>query len=428
MPRRAFALLFSLFFGLLMACALLEVGVRGLGLAPAAGAPAHFWQDDPRFGWYHIPGAAGDFFDEAGEYHAFAHVNSAGLMDQEYTEAKPADVFRILVLGDSFTEGLRVPMDAAFINLLEQTLRRADGRGVEVLNAGVGGWGTDQQLLFYREIGHRYAPDLVLLAFFPGNDVMNNSLALEAENFGSVYKPFFLLEEGALTLHNFPVGSEELGPSHLPAAAAAEPAAAAAEPAPSPWPGLLARSALYRYLTPRLRVATPALAVKLAAWGLMAPGVETRNAAQGPDYIPLAFGVYRRPPAPVWEEAWTLTAALLQALDAEVTAQGSQLAVILLPAQEQVEAAAWARTLATFPAMQAQAWEVDAPNRRLAPLLDELGIPHLDLLPAFRGWQGRSLFFPIDRHWNEQGHALAAAQIGQWLAEQGLGFIAPPAR
>ena len=34
---------------------------------------------------------------------------------------------------------------------------------VEVLNVGVGGWGTDQQAIFYLAEGFRYQPDVVLL-------------------------------------------------------------------------------------------------------------------------------------------------------------------------------------------------------------------------------------------------------------------------
>ena len=52
-------------------------------------------------------------------------------------------------------------------------------RGVEVLNLGVGGYGTAQQLLTLEEDGLRYRPDLVVLGFFLGNDVQNNSRAIE---------------------------------------------------------------------------------------------------------------------------------------------------------------------------------------------------------------------------------------------------------
>ena len=416
MSKRAPISILLVLFGILLACFLLEGAARVLGLNPPTGAPASFWQDDERFGWYHTPGAEGYYFNPPGEYNAYARVNEAGLIDEPYTEGKPEGVYRILVLGDSFTEGLRVPMDAAFHSVLEQRLNE-EGQKVEVINGGVAGWGTDQQLLFYQEIGRRYDPDLVLVAFFPANDVMNNTMSLERENFGGVRKPYYLLEDGELVLHNYPVGSEPEeggGESEKPEATppSPEPSLQALQPA-------LEHSALYRYLTPRLRVAAPGLALKLAEWGLIKPGSETRNAAQGPGYIPVAYGVYHVPLEPLWEQGWDTTAAILAELKRQVEGDGAALAVVVLPAQEQVVPGAWDLTLATFPAMQSQTWDLDQPNRRLAGILDSLGIPYLDLLPVFRAADGASLFFPIDRHWNEAGHALAGEALASWLQSLG---------
>ncbi len=114
---------------------------------------------------------------------------------------------------------------------------------------------------------------------------------------------------------------------------------------------------------PRLRVAAPALALSLAAWGVIEPGSETSNAEQGPNYIPTAYGVYRQPQGEVWDEGWATTAALVQQFKVEVEAEGGELAVALLPAQEQVQPGAWQLILATYPAMQTQRWDLDQPNR-----------------------------------------------------------------
>ncbi|HEY52606.1 MAG TPA: hypothetical protein G4N94_04035 [Caldilineae bacterium] len=415
MSRRSVFSLLLILFGVLLACGLLEGAVRVLGMDPPRGEPAFFWQDDERFGWFHAPGAEGWYFNPAGEYNAYARVNAAGLIDKDYPETKPDGVYRILVLGDSFTEGLRIPMDAAFHSVVERELRPESGKKVEVINGGVAGWGTDQQLLFYREVGRNYRPDLVLVAFFPANDVMNNTISLESENFGGVRKPYFLLEDGELVLHNYPVGSESQ-PERSSDSPAEEP-----EPAPTPAPPLeftrpaLGHSALYRYLVPRLRVAAPGLALKLARWGLIPRGSETSNAAQGPDYIPIAYGVYHDPLTPEWESGWQTTAAILAELKKQVEQDGARLAVVILPAQEQVVPGVWEMTLRRFPAMQSASWDLEQPNRRLAEILHDLGVPALDLLPVFRAADGASLFFPIDRHWNEQGHELAGEALVEWL-------------
>jgi lysophospholipase L1-like esterase len=413
MARRILIPLLFIFLGIALAFGLLEAFVRITGKTPPTGSPAFFWQDDERFGWFHTPGAEGDYFNPAGEYHAYARVNSAGLIDQEYSLEKPEGVYRILVLGDSFAEGLRVPMDAAFHSILEEALNGA-GKRVEVINGGVAGWGTDQQLLFYQEIGRNYDPDMVLLAFFPGNDVMNNAIWLEAANFGGVKKPYFLLEGDELVLHNQPVGSETDAfappPRETLDVIPQDPPLAFLQP----W---LERSAFYRYFVPRLRVAAPGLALKLAQWGLITPGVETRNAQQGPDYIPLAYGVYKTPLDAPWQDAWTVTEALLAELKRQVEEDGAELRVVVIPAQLQVEPAVWQHILRTFPAMQGLEWDVDQPNRMLAAVLQRQGTPYLDLLPIFRAWDGPSLFFPIDGHWNERGHRLAGEALFDWLQD-----------
>ena len=411
MIRRIAISFLMILFGILLALGVLEVGIRVMGKAPPSGQPAFFWQEDPRFGWFHRPGAEGEYFNPPGEYRAYARVNSQGLMDQEYTLEKPPGVYRILVLGDSFTEGLRVPMDATFHSVLEQMLLDA-GKHVEVINAGVAGWGTDQALLFYQEVGRLYQPDLVLLAFFPGNDIMNNTITLEARNFGGVKKPYFLLEDGRLVLHNQPVGTETEGisiPDSKPVQLIPDdPPLAFLRP-------ILHHAALYRYLVPRLRVLFPHFALKLAQLGLIEPGSETRNAAQGEDYIPIAYGVYKTPLDPEWETGWQITQALLAQLKAEVEADHAVFRVMVIPAQLQVEDAVWQHILQTFPAMQDLQWDREQPNRMLAEILQAQGTPYLDLLPIFRAWDGPTLYFPIDGHWNVRGHRLAGEALFQWL-------------
>jgi len=402
-------------FGVLLAFGVLEIFVRVSGKTPPTGEPAFFWQDDERFGWFHTPGAEGYYFNPPGEYNAYAKVNSAGFIDQEYTQEKPAGVYRILVVGDSFTEGLRVPMEATFHSILEKELNAA-GKRVEVINAGVAGWGTDQELLFYQEVGRAYQPDMVLLAFFPGNDIMNNTIALESKNFGAVRKPYFLLEDGRLALHNQPVGSES------------EPVTAEDNAAPAPQlipehPPLafllpvLQHSAFYRYFIPRLRVLAPGLALKLAQWGLITPGSETRRAEQETDYVPITYGVYKTPLDPPWQEGWHITQALLAQFKSNVETDGGEFRVVVIPSQVQVDPAAWAHILQSYPAMQEEQWDLDQPNQRLAEILHAQKTPYLDLLPIFRAWDGPPLFFPIDGHWNEQGHRLAGESLTRWLMD-----------
>src|SRR5690606_24310349 len=91
-------------------------------------------------------------------------VNRLGLRGPETTLEKPAGTYRILCLGDSTTFGLFVADSEAYPRRLEAALR-ADLPQIEVLNAGVPGFGTHDQLRFLRERAHRLAPDLVVHLF-----------------------------------------------------------------------------------------------------------------------------------------------------------------------------------------------------------------------------------------------------------------------
>jgi hypothetical protein len=56
------------------------------------------------------------------------------------------------------------------------------------MNFGVDGYGTAQEFLTLTEDVWQFSPDIVVLAFFPGNDVRNNSAVLE----GDKCRPFFV--------------------------------------------------------------------------------------------------------------------------------------------------------------------------------------------------------------------------------------------
>lgn len=95
-------------------------------------------------------------------------INSHGLRDREHEWTKPRGTYRILVLGDSITFGWGVRAEDTFARQLEADLNaRFAGRPtVEVINSGVGNYNTRQEVSYYRERGHDYTPDLVILAFF----------------------------------------------------------------------------------------------------------------------------------------------------------------------------------------------------------------------------------------------------------------------
>lgn len=99
-------------------------------------------------------------------------TNGYGLRrDAEVAIPKPPGVFRVLVLGDSQTDGY-VGNDESYPQLVESTLRALSGQErVEVLNGGVLGYSPQQEYLWYREYGAALEPDLVILTLYAGNDL-----------------------------------------------------------------------------------------------------------------------------------------------------------------------------------------------------------------------------------------------------------------
>jgi lysophospholipase L1-like esterase len=103
--------------------------------------------------------------------------NRLGLRDGEPGPKAPG-TFRILGLGDSFAFGWGVPVEACFLERLAGLLDASrPGATHDVLNAGIPGYGTYEAVLRLEAVAPAWPPDLVILAFYEGNDYINNGEA-----------------------------------------------------------------------------------------------------------------------------------------------------------------------------------------------------------------------------------------------------------
>jgi lysophospholipase L1-like esterase len=117
------------------------------------------------------PGAV--YRHQSADVSVWFRINSKGLRaDRDYPYEKPAGVRRVVCLGDSFTAGYEVDLEECFTRVLERELTAA-GRRVEVLNAGVSGFGTAEELLYLERELIKYSPDVVVISFY-GNDFSDN--------------------------------------------------------------------------------------------------------------------------------------------------------------------------------------------------------------------------------------------------------------
>ncbi len=125
-------------------------------------------------------------------------TNKDGLRGTNDFAADPDPRPRVLFLGDSFTFGDEVSDDETFCHYLQQM--RPD---LEIVNMGVHGYGHDQMLLLYRELGRRYKPDYVFLGYLTIDRCRN------IVTFRDYAKPKFEVVENDLLLKNSPVASPE---------------------------------------------------------------------------------------------------------------------------------------------------------------------------------------------------------------------------
>ena len=160
---------------------------------------AALFEYDELLGWKLKPNSTG--FMSNPEFNVTINISQKGLRDKDYPYNKTGNKKRIIVLGDSFTLGVGVEEDERFTEVLEDKLLE----NVDVINMGVSGYGTDQELLFLEKEGFNYNPDIVLVAFYIGNDVSDNmhSFMPQAKPYP---KPMFVLsEDNELKLTNVPV-------------------------------------------------------------------------------------------------------------------------------------------------------------------------------------------------------------------------------
>ncbi len=318
----------------------------------ASGDRGFFSRFDPKLGWSPIPSVRQYHSDQ--DFSVLVEQNSLGLRaPEEIGMARTNGKYRALVLGDSYVWGYGAQQGDIFTN------GAVHGRDdLELVNLGVSGYGTDQELLFYRQFGSRFDVDAVVLAFNAYNDISDNL----SQNVYGYDKPYFTLENG-LVLHDDNIGDS---------------------PIRSVWNDLLTKSKAAAL------VSTGLLNIRylVASWW-------------GGDDFSQAVAKVREPRALKEKElrGLDLTAAIIAALRDEVEARGAQFSVVFIPYKPHILA------------------QVDYDHPLVAPLnerLDALGVKHHSPYAAFlaQARAGTQLFNGKDNHFNAAGHKV----FGDFLA------------
>lgn len=369
--RRIAARAAAVLVSTLLSFLVLEIGVRLL-VDPALWRyhdASLDWRPDPELGWVQKENLDVTTRAEQGWLVRF-RTNADGVTPPEARREKKPGVRRIMIFGDSTVVGRGVPQEKAIHAALEGKLGK-----VEVINAGVEGYSTDQVLLRMRRLVPLYKPDVVLYGLCD-NDFGGNA---DRVAFG-VPKPRFVLEGETL--------------SYIP------PEGAAGRidefvTGPRRW---LQASALYRLVRPRMMV----LRARFGNW-------EARNQiGLAPDYY------YDR--ARLAAVDWKLFDALLREMDASAEASGASFLFYSHPALAEV----WdpfIRDTEKQLGLKPGQYDRRALETKLQEISAASAVPYCPLIDDFLAQRKRGPFhlLPRDPHCNAEGYEVTAEVLARCL-------------
>jgi hypothetical protein len=348
------------------------------------------------------------------EGQSYVRVNSEGLRDREHAKQKPPNTVRIAVLGDSFSEAMHVPQEDTFWWLMERRLKACPafaGKDVEVINFGVSGYGTAQELITLRQKVWDYQPDIVLLAFLTFNDIMDNSRALK----DTEEMPYFVYKDNQLVLDDSFLSSR----TYLKL--------------DSKW------NRLGRWIRDRVRVFQAVhhaafvyktfMEVRRARQVMEAQNAEAQKRQAQPEQAGSAqpkptlinHWVYYEPREEVWKDAWRVTEGLISQMSREVKERGAQFLVVVL--DNDVQSLPNPKSRENF-MRTIGVTDLSYPNRRVEEFCKSEGIEVLDIAPMMRDYAERNnlLLHGFGKdigngHWNSAGHAQAAELMTRKVCE-----------
>ena len=320
------------------------------------------------------------------------------------------------MLGDSYPEALPVSLEETFWWVMGRKVQECDASPVkiEVLNFGVSGYGTAQELLTLREQVWKYSPDIVMLAVTTNNDITDNSRALKKTE----EIPYFVYHDNHLTLDDSFRNSRafRLRQSGI--------------------------SRFGRWLRDHSRVVQAitqghhGFKILLASWRARRsqqvqppPGHTDENgeAREKSDLISRTeeLGadnlVYLEPANAVWNDAWRVTEELILEMRNEVNARGAKFVVVTLSNGPQVLPDPGLRE-----AFKKRFGITDLfyPDDRIKSLGAREGIPVLTLAPELQEFAERNNVFLHgfgenigNGHWNATGHRVAGELIAKKMCE-----------
>lgn len=376
--KELFKNLLLLFVALLAFFSCLEIGVRIF--APETKRTLQF---NEVVGPKRIPDIK--FKERTSEFGLITHrTNSLGFVDSEHKLEKEENTYRIVFLGDSWTEALQVPRDKTFCKILETKLNEIGAnKKFEIINLGVSGYATGQEYLVLKEFGLKYNPDLVVLIFYARNDVFYNSLSL----YDGSSEPYFDLKDGLLTQVHYPQPITH---------------------------NKLVSFIIKHFQSPRFFYKKiQLLKTRIENW-------KNQLAKEEDMSIDEQLRIYNRYYDNNWKKAWQITGALIKEININSQNNKADLLVVYLPAAIEANPELWKEALDKYPAMKNLEWDLEKPNYILKEFSQETNINYLDLLPSFREYISETGEDLYSNHFNYNGHKLTAELLYNFLLSNNL--------
>jgi hypothetical protein len=413
--RRFFAKLLLVLFGCLLGVALAEIVLRVAGYSYP-----EFYSLDQSRGYALRPLAEG-WYRKEGE--AYVRINSDGLHDQEHSHVKPPSTIRIAIIGDSYPEALSVSLDQAFWWVMGTELQKCGvfpNRRIEVLNFGVSGYGTAQELLTLREQVWKYSPDVVMLAVTTNNDITDNLRALKKTD----EIPYFIYRDNQLTLDDSFKDSRAFRlrqslvsrfgrwlRDHSRVVQAITQGHHGFKILLASWRARHSQKAQ----TP---VTSPPRADQMTSAG-QESDLLSRSEELGTDNL-----VYLEPANAVWNDAWSITEKLILEMRNEVNSRGAKFVLVTLSNGPQVlPNPAWREAFKKRFGIT----DLFYPDERIKSLCLREGIPVITLAPELQEYAQRNNVFLHgfgknigNGHWNATGQRVAGELIAKKMCEGAL--------
>ncbi|MCK5013746.1 MAG: SGNH/GDSL hydrolase family protein [Candidatus Omnitrophica bacterium] len=315
-------------------------------------------------------------------------TNSFGFLSDEITVEKDKDTFRVLVMGDSFTEAFQVPGSKNFCGRLQDLLNNYPEKKykkVEVLNTGVSGYSPLNYYLYFKRELARFEPDLVLVQLF-ANDVFEDNTA----------KAKSLLDENGLALKTNRYFSQEY--FNHPAVKTED------------FNGNPFGYRLKRFLIEKSR-AFEYFYVKFyntrKASDFNQKMIRVDQYGTGYQFFMLDPGHVLSKDEAFREKAWGYTQKNLLALKKEVEGQKAELRMFYIPMEVQLKLDRYGEHVSLYVQKHMGTYFND--------LLDDFSrknnIRFLDLLENFENNKAKGLYLSRDGHLTETGHEIAAETL-----------------